>query len=456
MLEALRSRLRDLLDERAAAVTSMDEVLDAAAAEQRADLTSDEAAAIDAARSQIAAIDEQASDLEARISELEADAERSQRAAELRDQLEPTRGEQPVRRRVAVGAEERVYRPDGEHSFFRDAYASRGAAGSVAADRLARHLEQEREQRDVGTSAFGGLVVPQYLTDEFAPVLRDGRAFLNAVRQVPLPDEGTSFIVPRGQTGVSVAAQASQGDAVSETNADYDNDLTVTVSTYAGQQDVSRQALERGTPGIDQLLYADLAAAYAEAMDTAAITATLATSGINAVTYTDASPTVPEAWPKLADATQQVASNRKLPASLHVMHPRRWGWFVAALDSTNRPLIVADPGAAINAMGEAMAANFGEGQLAGTLGGLPVVLDANISTALGGGTEDAIITMRASDPVLWEVPGGAPRELRFEDADSTGSLEVKLLVYGYSAFTAGRWPTGVSKITGTGLAAPTF
>jgi hypothetical protein len=44
----------------------------------------------------------------------------------------------------------------------------------------------------------------------------------------------------------------------------------------------------------------------------------LGVSGINAITYTDATPTVPELWPKLVDAVRQVAANRFTRAT----HPK--------------------------------------------------------------------------------------------------------------------------------------
>jgi hypothetical protein len=50
---------------------------------------------------------------------------------------------------------------------------------------------------------------------------------------------------------------------------------------------------------------------------------------------------------------------------------------------------------------------------------------------------------------------GSPVFLRFDDIGS-GTLTIRLVVYGYSAFTAGRQPTATCKVIGTGLAAPTF
>jgi hypothetical protein len=112
-----------------------------------------------------------------------------------------------------------------------------------------------------------------------------------------------------------------------------------------------------------------------------------------------------------------------------------------------------DAGAAINAMGKAAEA-FGEGQLVGTLMGLPVIVDGNIPTNVGT-NEDVVFVLKRDDPILWEEGDGLPRQLRFEEVGAA-TLTVKLLVYGYSAFTADRRPTGLSRITGTGLIAPAF
>ena len=45
--------------------------------------------------------------------------------------------------------------------------------------------------------------------------------------------------------------------------------------------------------------------------------------------------------------------------------------------------------------------------------------------------------------------------LRFEDVKSA-ELEVKMVVYGYSAYTAGRYPNAFALIGGTGLVTPSF
>jgi hypothetical protein len=61
----------------------------------------------------------------------------------------------------------------------------------------------------------------------------------------------------------------------------------------------------------------------------------------------------------------------------------------------------------------------------------------------------------AGDQILWEDGDGTPNQLKFEETIA-GSLTCKLVVYGYAAFTAGRYLTSVAIISGTGLVAPTF
>ena len=173
-------------------------------------------------------------------------------------------------------------------------------------------------------------------------------------------------------------------------------------------------------------------------------------SGINQTTYTDASPTVAELYPKLADAVQEINSNRFAPATAILMHPRRWGFLTAGVDSSNRPLVLPAGNNPDNAAGVGDAAAYG--QVVGSVLGLPVITDANIRTDLGAGTEDAIYIAKVDDHIMFE---DNLFQLKFEETNA-GSLTTKMVVYGYVAFASGRYPKGISAITGTGLIAPTF
>ena len=63
-----------------------------------------------------------------------------------------------------------------------------------ARERIARHQQEERiEKRDVTSTNFAGLVVPQFLTDLAAPFARAGRPMMDASRKHNLPPQGLTL-----------------------------------------------------------------------------------------------------------------------------------------------------------------------------------------------------------------------------------------------------------------------
>ena len=405
-------------------------------------------------------------ELHAEIKDMNEKIEEAREAAETLKAVKESRNELGVEDKdlgdseaVVEVEEPDMYRKGGDHSFIADAWSSRQGDYN-AQERLNKH--QDFEARDVGTGAFTGLVVPQYLIDEYAPIARAGSAFYNAVPKKDLPAYGNKIEISRITTGSQAAEQASENSAVQETNMD-DTLLTVNVDTIAGQQDVSRQALERGgQPGfsMENIIFQDLVAAYFGKLDELMINGSGSSgqplgirnvSGLNTVTYTDGTPTVGEAFPKLADAVQKVNANRFAPAQAIIMHPRRWGFFTAGVDGNSRPLVLPAGNNPDNAMGVGDAAAYGN--VVGILLGLPVITDANITTTDGGGNDqDQIYVVKADDHILFE---DNLFQLKFEETNA-GSLTTKMVVYGYVAFASGRYPTGITKIQGTGLITPSF
>ena len=405
-------------------------------------------------------------ELHAEIKDMNEKIEEAREAAETLKAVKESRNELGVEDKdlgdseaVVEVDEPDMYRKGGDHSFIADAWSSR-QGDYKAQERLNKH--QDFEARDVGTGAFTGLVVPQYLLDEYAPIARAGSAFYNAVPKKDLPAYGNKIEISRITTGSAAAEQASENSAVQETNMD-DTLLTVNVDTIAGQQDVSRQALERGgQPGfsMENIIFQDLVAAYFGKLDELMINGSGSSgqplgirnvSGLNTVTYTDGTPTVGEAFPKLADAVQKVNANRFAPAQAIIMHPRRWGFFTAGVDGNSRPLVLPAGNNPDNAMGVGDAAAYGN--VVGNLLGLPVITDANITTTDGGGNDqDQIYVVKADDHILFE---DNLFQLKFEETNA-GSLTTKMVVYGYVAFASGRYPTGITKIQGTGLITPSF
>jgi HK97 family phage major capsid protein len=492
--DVLRESINAKITERQAAQAA----LEALRALPDADVTAEQITTATAARD---AFDAQIDALTAERAAALAEEQREDAINALQRELAPNTGPRgpPAQRaydsviRTGDTSEPRTYtETTNQHgrgvSFFKDAYRAEFKSDHVAAARLDRHanevqLEQrEQAERASSTSSYAGLVVPQYLTDMVAPVIRFGRPLANICNSHQLPDRGMQLIIPRGTTGASTAIQATENTAVSSTDEVLAN-LTVPVVTIAGQQDVSRQSLERGEM-IDSFIYGDLARAYAANLDNQVINGSgssgqmlgiVNTASINAATAFGAAVTVTNFNLKMAGQITAVTSTGAgiFPTCI-VMHPRRWGWLMGQVDSTGRPVVQANNVANFNAVATVSA----PGQISADPGapesvtgvqfvgmhssGLPVLTDLNMPTAVGAATggEDLVFASCTREYHLWEEGNGAPTELRFEQTTG-GSLTTKLVVYGYSAFTAGRYPGATGKIGGldtttNGLVAPLF
>jgi HK97 family phage major capsid protein len=481
-LTQVRDQVKAKLDERAAiqarvtaAEAEVDAIISRANTERR-DISDEETALIRERRDDVtkvnAELDQVISDLaglqqrEQLLSEHEQSKAASQAAAARWAGAADT-PEQNASARVT--REPRTY---GRHSeargvsFFKDVY-SRFLFGDMgASQRLERHLQEARveelagydgvEARDVGTGAFAGLTVPQYLTDLVAPLARAYRPTVEICNRHPLPDKGMSIVISRVTTGSATAAQATENAATQETDMD-DTALTVNVRTYAGQQDVSRQAIERGT-GVDSIVLDDLTRDYWTKVDAAVLNGAgtsgthlgiRATTGIVSVAYTDTTPTVAELWPKFADFNQQIEAGAFMGVTHYIMHPRRF-WWVASSVGTNVPFLHVQK-VATNQAGNVGTASYGANDR--NLIGVDVVTDGNMLTNIGAGTnQDDIVGVYAPELHFWD---DGVQFLRAEQT-AAGNLTIKFVLYGYSAFTAERYPATHGIITGTGLVTPTF
>lgn len=457
MLEFLRGQLAELLEKRAALESNLDEVLKVPTAEKRG-LNADESAAFDAAEAALRAHDDQIGAAQAQIVKLEGAEERKAAA----DKLAADLGQGAAERRSPgrVTSEPAIYRKGGDHSYFLDLANAQVRGSRDAIERLVRNDREVFEKRAISTTdgAGGEFVPPLWQVEQFIKLARAGRVVADQVTHMDLPSGTDSISLPRLATGTAVAEQSTQNTAVQATDITT-NSVTANVATIAGQQVVSLQLMEQSPiQSLDQILLADLAADYATKLDVFVINnnatnkvGLLNVSGINAVTYTDASPTVGELYPKVADGVQQVHTGRFLPPQKIFMHPRRWAWFESALDTAGRPLVVPMSNMPQNALATE-GGEVSEG-LVGTLQGLPVFVDPSIPTNLGAGTnEDRIIIARSDDVILME---GSYRSETFREP-LAAQLSVLLRFYNYAALHASRYPKSISVIAGTGLVAPTF
>lgn len=440
----------DLDSKRAAIVQLADD-------EGRSDLNETEDSEFQDLTGQIRALDDEIKARSERITELSDEDKRSSDAALAFRQAEM------AGTRITVNSEARMYEKGNGRSYFADLAKAQINQDVDARQRLERHAAEVRidpEYRDlIRTDGNGGYFVPPLWLTDYVELARAGRPTANLVTNLPLPPGTDSINVPKIATGTATAIQVGDGSAPQETDLT-DTSVSCGVKTIAGQQDMSIQLFEQSPFNFDQIVMADLAADYATKVNVQVLSGSNANgqvkgiygaTGVNTVAFTDTTPTVSELYSKLADGIQKIHTNRFQPPTVIVMHPRRWAWLLASVDSQGRPLVVPNgqgPSNAIASFDGAVSQ-----QVVGSLQGLPVVTDPSIPITDGAGTnEDSLIVMRASDCVLYE----SALRTRVLPEVLSGTLQVRTQVYGYIAFTAERQPKSLCLVQGTGLTSPVF
>jgi HK97 family phage major capsid protein len=359
-----------------------------------------------------------------------------------------------------------------EQSYFLDLVRAHRNSDNNATDRLHRHAEEMRSAAAHGdieqrvnpnrTDGQGGYFVPPaWLVEEYVTYARPARVTADLCRKLPLPSGTDSINIPRVLTGTATGIQTA--DAVAVTSTDMtDDSISAPVRTIAGQQDVAMQLIDQSPLSYDQVIMADLTADYAQKLDLQVLYGSGASgqvkgltivSGFNSVTYTDASPTGPEMYVPMAQGLSNIATNIFMPGDCFVMHPRRWYWLASQTDTAGRPLVVPDANIAMNPI--ALQSGVQAQGAVGTALGLPVFLDPNLTTvglgtAQTGGTQDHMLALRAAELLLWE---GEVRTRVLTEVLS-GTLQVRIQLYNYVAFTAERRPKAISLVSGTGMVAP--
>jgi hypothetical protein len=438
--------------------------------EGKAELSDEDNAEVAAAMKGFERAKKDAAGIKAKLAQLK----NAKEAEEAADEGLATRGVDthtrvplPAYDRVArIGQEERTYHQGNTGKggkFLRDVTASFVHRDPEAESRLIQHMREERVERgkyiqraagDAGTSAFAGLTVPQYLTDMYAPKARALQPFADACNRHDLPPDGMTVNISQITTGLTTALQAAEFDTVSATSMD-DTLLTENVQTAAGQQSLSRQAIERGR-GIEDVTMSDLQRSLSTTFDNTLINQ--ATTGLAALAvstaYNDTTPTGPELYPKVLGAAAGVEATLLGFATpdIAVMHSRRWYWLQAQMTST-WPMF-GQPGIPTQAAGVNLAEIYGAGVRGILPNGMVVIVDNNCSTALGAGTEDEIYVAASDECHLWIDPA-APQFIRAEQPKAA-NLAVTLVLYMYFAYSFRRFASSVGKVNGTGLIAPVF
>ncbi len=254
-------------------------------------------------------------------------------------------------------------------------------------------------------------------------------------------------------TGTSVASQATQNTAVSS-SLPGDTTLAVSVKTAAGQQILSRQAIDRGT-GIDDVIMDDLFRRYATNLDSQLVND--ATTGLDAASAAIVQNTVgaTNLYSSVlggASGVETAVLGFAVPNYV-VMHSRRWYWFSAQMGNT-WPL-VQQPGSPPANIGANFAVGYNKGVRGTFPNGMGVVVDNNISIISGStNNQDEVFVVASDECHLWEDPN-APVFIRAEGVQAA-NLGVLVVIYGYFAYTFQRYANATQKIIGLGLVTPTF
>jgi hypothetical protein len=370
-----------------------------------------------------------------------------------------------------VGQEARTYSPESDRKgamFLRDVTRQFLYRDLECEQRLSRHMQEERVERGQylqrtasNTGNFAGLTVPQYLTDMYAPLVANLRPFADICNHHDLPPDGMTVNISRITTGTAVALQATENTAVQDGAID-DTLLTENVQTAAGQQTLSRQAIDRGT-GVEEITMDDLFRRYATALDSTLITQ--ATTGLAAVSasqsFTTASPTAAQTYGALVSGAASIESvllGWAQPDTV-VMHSRRWYKLLSAVSASWPMMYSQNPADPVQALGVNAGLGYAKGIRGVLANGLRVCVDNNISTvclatAQTGGTQDQIYVVPSQECHLWEDPA-APVFIRAEQP-AAANLGVLLVLYGYFAYSFRRFTNATININGAALVPPVY
>lgn len=443
--------------------------------EKRDEITRDATAAIDLAAKEERDLTPEETELVNRAAEASAAID-----ATIANTVQIMRGNEtasyvptPQDRSVIVRSEPTTYgttRKEAErnqHSYIRDHTAvALGLPGArQAAERLERHAKEvavEARAGDTGDTAGGTFVPPLWVLSEFVGVQRAGRVAADLARQMMLPSGTDSINIPTITTGNVVDVQATENTAATTRDL-VTSSTTADVTTVAGTYDFSLQLLEQSAlaGGWDSLVYGELLADYNRRLDTLVLDGTAANNqppGIYKVagttvyaSSTSSTTAQTQIFQGVADAISRISTTRYGTPEVILMHPRRWFWLCSRVDVNGRPLVTPDAAGGQNLLA-AMGITAYQG-IVGTMLGLPVAIDANVSTSAGT-SEDRIAVWRASDAILWE---GTPRFEVFRSVlgATTDTLTARARFYNYAAFNS-RFTTSTAVVGGTALSSPTF
>jgi hypothetical protein len=383
-------------------------------------------------------------------------------------QEQPTQEERALAETAEANAhrhvrEPLVYQFDGRSYLSDLALAEPRYGGNTAArERLAQHGRQmdampKYETRSLEGAEFeyrvnpslkigygGEFAPPWWVNEMFATARRSSPVLQRLIPTFDLPRGVSSVNLPRVITGSTVSTQVpnSPVDSLGFTTEAASSPAVI----FAGISDWPIESLEQSPIGahLDWVVFKDMFESSDFDVEKAFINGLgpkyeewyglIELSGTNEVVYTSGSPTGTAMVPKIGEILAQVGVKRRKPPEALVVNTSRFFWLATSEDNSNRPLSIEDypdsdfPNAGFASVG--------------------VYLDDAIQPVYGATKEqDAIFALRPKDMVLFD---SAPVTMIESDVLS-GTLEVRFALRRTVAAILGRYPSGVSKLVGTGM-----
>lgn len=395
--------------------------------------------------------DDELEALNREFDESEAEVARSKDTLAREERIASARAAHPAPA-IHTGEEEPVYARNLETSFFADLMAARTQGKRDAYERLERNnrmVEEARKARgEARANADGsGFLPPVYLADQWVQVALPGRPFANAVPKMDLPPSGTAISYPVETTAATEAFHADGGNV--DDTATQTTTRTSSLYAIAGQNEIDRLVLERSYPGMDMVIFSSLRRQYDKLVDSKLISGGgsgefLGLQNVSSINTVDgsASTTQVEVLQDIYKGISKIASTRYMNADAILMHPRRAAWLASGFDST---FPVFNQGGL-----NAFQLGAQDNGFAGEIAGLGVIVDPNVPTNLGAGTNEDPIYLLVMDDLRLAEEG--VQSASFQEV-SSGTLAIRLQLWGFAAAIMDRYPKGICEITG--LAAPT-
>jgi len=284
-------------------------------------------------------------------------------------------------------------------------------------------------------------VPPAFFQSEFEAAAHPLRATADVCRRLPFAAQTMQVNVPAFTSGSAVGIDSTQNATLTEGDP-VDTLITGSVTTISAKITASRQLLDQSSPDsrIDEIINADIGEAYGAQLDSSVLagsgsgqmTGLLNLAGTSSVA---AGSSVAGLVDGVATGAQTILQTRYRKPNVCIMHPRRYYSTLGnAIDLQGRPLQLPTTNAA------ALGGTADDGVIGEWLG-MKVILDVNVPTTSGNGSQDYVILGHSPDWLLYESA------LRFNVYRGTlaASMSVEMVGFCYAAFVV-RYPTSICTV----------